>query len=72
MLQKDPKAKGIRFEAFHVFKFYVANPNKPQHIVDLLLKNRDPLLGALDHMATNDGIDYGKELPLLRRKLIKL
>lgn len=37
-------AKSIQWEAFHVFKVFVANPNKSPAVVDILLSNRDKLL----------------------------
>ncbi|XP_029458719.1 calcium-binding protein 39-like isoform X2 [Rhinatrema bivittatum] len=45
-LLKD-KSPNIQFEAFHVFKVFVANPNKPQPIVDILLKNQTKLIEFL-------------------------
>lgn len=45
------KSKSIQFEAFHVFKVFVANPNKPASIENILFKNKDKLLSFLqDHM----------------------
>lgn len=36
--------RNIQFEAFHVFKVFVANPNKPPEVYQILLRNRDRLL----------------------------
>lgn len=41
------KSRNIQFEAFHVFKVFVANPNKTQPIMDILLKNKDKLVDFL-------------------------
>lgn len=41
------KSKNIQFEAFHVFKVFVANPTKTQPILDILLKNRDKMVAYL-------------------------
>jgi len=41
------KSKSIQFEAFHVFKVFVANPNKPTAILDILLKNKQRLIPFL-------------------------
>jgi len=41
------KSKNIQFEAFHVFKVFVANPNKPKPILDILLKNKQRLIPFL-------------------------
>uniref|UniRef100_A0A0C9S729 TSA: Wollemia nobilis Ref_Wollemi_Transcript_9849_1799 transcribed RNA sequence n=1 Tax=Wollemia nobilis TaxID=56998 RepID=A0A0C9S729_9CONI len=37
-------SKNIQIEAFHVFKVFVANQNKPPEIVSILLANRSKLL----------------------------
>lgn len=41
------KSRNIQFEAFHVFKVFVANPNKTQPIMDILLKNKEKLVEFL-------------------------
>lgn len=41
------KSRPIQFEAFHVFKVFVANPNKAQPIKEVLLANRDQLVSYL-------------------------
>ncbi|XP_061660597.1 calcium-binding protein 39-like [Syngnathoides biaculeatus] len=41
------KSPNIQFEAFHVFKVFVANPNKTQPIIDILLKNQAKLIEFL-------------------------
>jgi calcium binding protein 39 len=41
------KSRNIQFEAFHVFKVFVANPNKPRPIQEILLRNRDKLVEFL-------------------------
>jgi calcium binding protein 39 len=38
------KSKNIQFEAFHVFKVFVANPKKPAPIETILRRNKDKLL----------------------------
>lgn len=38
------KSRNIQFEAFHVFKVFVANPHKTRPIVDILVKNQDKLV----------------------------
>ena len=34
------KAPAIQIEAFHIFKIFVLNPNKPDAVMDILLKNK--------------------------------
>lgn len=41
------KSSHIQFEAFHVFKVFVANPSKPKAISDILIRNRDKLIDFL-------------------------
>ncbi|CAE6435767.1 unnamed protein product [Rhizoctonia solani] len=38
------KSRNIQFEAFHVFKVFVANPKKPPQIEAILRRNKDKLL----------------------------
>ncbi|KAI5474724.1 calcium binding protein 39 [Pseudohyphozyma bogoriensis] len=45
-LLKD-RSKNIQFEAFHVFKVFVANPNKPPQIQAILRRNKPKLLTFL-------------------------
>ncbi|KAG2302120.1 hypothetical protein Bca52824_030771 [Brassica carinata] len=40
-------SKSIQIEAFHVFKLFVANENKPAEIVNILVTNRSKLLRLL-------------------------
>jgi calcium binding protein 39 len=37
----------IQFEAFHVFKVFVANPNKTPGVRDILVKNKEKLVAYL-------------------------
>ncbi|KAI9190429.1 Hym1p [Blastocladiella emersonii ATCC 22665] len=41
------KSRNIQFEAFHVFKVFVANPKKVKPVADILIKNREKLLSYL-------------------------
>ena len=41
-------SRNIQFEAFHVFKVFVANPNKAKPILDILYKNQDKLVNFLN------------------------
>uniref|UniRef100_A0A7S3PR63 Uncharacterized protein n=1 Tax=Aplanochytrium stocchinoi TaxID=215587 RepID=A0A7S3PR63_9STRA len=44
----------MRFDAFHVFKVFVANPSKPDQITRCLSENRDSLISYLEHFATEE------------------
>ena len=45
-LLKDDR-KMVQYEAFHVFKVFVANPNKSDEVKRILVKNRGRLLRFL-------------------------
>lgn len=51
------KSRNIQFEAFHVFKVFVANPNKPKPILDILLRNQDKLVDFLTKFHTDRSED---------------
>jgi len=51
------KSRNIQFEAFHVFKVFVANPNKPKPILDILMRNRDKLVDFLSKFHTDRSED---------------
>uniref|UniRef100_A0A182JGE0 Protein Mo25 n=1 Tax=Anopheles atroparvus TaxID=41427 RepID=A0A182JGE0_ANOAO len=47
------QSRNIQLEAFHVFKVFVANPNKPKPILDILLRNREKLVDFLTRFHTD-------------------
>jgi calcium binding protein 39 len=51
------KSRNIQFEAFHVFKVFVANPNKPRPILEILLRNQDKLVEFLTKFHTDRSED---------------
>mmetsp|Transcript_19074 Transcript_19074/g.32684 ORF Transcript_19074/g.32684 Transcript_19074/m.32684 type:complete len:370 (-) Transcript_19074:403-1512(-) len=62
LLLKD-SSRSIQFEAFHVFKVFVANPSKPQPIIDILTNNKEKLLKYLEdfHTDRDDSDEMFKE-----------
>ena len=48
------KSEAIQFEAFHVFKVFVANPQKPRSVESILCRNRDKLIAYLRKFHTNN------------------
>jgi len=46
VLLRDPSAS-IAYEAFHVFKIFVANPRKDGQVLELLLRNKERMLTFL-------------------------
>jgi calcium binding protein 39 len=53
-LLRDTSAN-IQFEAFHVFKVFVANPRKPDAISQILLNNREKLIAYLKNFQNSKG-----------------
>lgn len=47
LLRDDRKM--VQYEGFHVFKIFVANPNKSVAVQKILIMNRDKLLNFLAH-----------------------
>ncbi|XP_039828724.1 putative MO25-like protein At4g17270 isoform X3 [Panicum virgatum] len=71
-LLKD-SSKNIRICAFHVFKVFVANPNKPHCIIEALLENRRELLKLLHNLPTSKGDDeLDEEKDLIIQQIQKL
>lgn len=68
-LLKD-NTKSIQYEAFHVFKVFVANPNKPEAIVKTLKRNREKILKFLHDFDTGkEDEDFEEEKALLKREI---
>ena len=67
------EARSIQFEAFHVFKVFVANPNKSERIKDILRKNREKLMAYLAAFQ-NDREDeqFAEEKAMLTRLLERM
>ncbi|KAK6913850.1 Mo25-like [Dillenia turbinata] len=65
-LLKD-SSKNIQISAFHIFKVFVANPNKPREIKVILAKNHEKLLELIHNLSVSKGsedeqFDEEKEL----------
>nr|CCA14237.1 calciumbinding protein putative [Albugo laibachii Nc14] len=68
-LLRDTSAN-IQFEAFHVFKVFVANPKKPDTIAQILSNNRDKLIAYLRNFQnTKEDPQFVEEKALLIRTL---
>mmetsp|Transcript_28496 Transcript_28496/g.52448 ORF Transcript_28496/g.52448 Transcript_28496/m.52448 type:complete len:243 (-) Transcript_28496:1042-1770(-) len=70
VLLKD-SSKSIQLEAFHVFKVFVANPNKPQAIVDILANNKEKLLRYLEefHNERDDDESFKEEKAVIIKEI---
>lgn len=72
-LLKDT-SKNIRICAFHIFKVFVANPNKPRDIIQVLIDNHRELLKLLGNLPTSKGEDeqLEEERDLIIKEIEKL
>merc|ERR1712039_373426 len=55
-LLKD-ESRTIQLEAFHVFKIFAANPEKPRVVQLILFRNKEKLLRLLRTWATSNDFD---------------
>jgi len=51
------KSQNIQFEAFHVFKVFVANPNKAEPILKILVRNKEKLIQFLTEFNSEKASD---------------
>mmetsp|Transcript_25417 Transcript_25417/g.71100 ORF Transcript_25417/g.71100 Transcript_25417/m.71100 type:complete len:350 (+) Transcript_25417:549-1598(+) len=66
-------SKSIQFEAFHVFKVFVANPNKPPEISDILIGNKEKLLLFLrDFLSDKDDEQFKEEKAVVMKEISML
>ncbi|CAB3410236.1 unnamed protein product [Caenorhabditis bovis] len=65
------RSRNIQYEAFHVFKVFVANPNKPKPISDILNRNRDKLVDFLSefHNDRTDDEQFNDEKAYLIKQI---
>jgi len=71
-LLRDP-SKAIQFEAFHVFKVFVANPEKPREIEDILRSNKEKLIDFLSNfLVEKDDQQFIEEKGLVKEEISKL
>ncbi|RCH78231.1 mo25 protein, partial [Rhizopus stolonifer] len=68
------RSRNIQFEAFHVFKVFVANPHKTRPIVDILIKNREKLINFLGnfHNDRQDDEQFNDEKAFLIKQIQEL
>ncbi|GAU97820.1 hypothetical protein RvY_09051 [Ramazzottius varieornatus] len=71
MIMLREKSKNIQFEAFHVFKVFVANPNKPRPILEILVRNREKLIEFLTkfHSDRTDDEQFNDEKAYLIKQI---
>jgi len=64
------ESPNIKFESFHVFKCFVANPNKPYGVAKILFRNQDNLISFLENFDV-DGRSEDETFQDERRFLIR-
>lgn len=73
MNQLRDESQNIQFEAFHVFKIFVAYPNKPTEISSVLYRNKTKLLSYLESFCTDsEDVQFQDERRLLIETLCTL
>ncbi|KAK4737854.1 hypothetical protein R3W88_001551 [Solanum pinnatisectum] len=71
-LLKD-SSKNIQISAFHIFKVFVANPNKPREIKLILAKNNEGLLALLNNLGKGGEDDqFEEEKELIMKEIEKV
>eukprot|EP01100_Stratorugosa_tubuloviscum_P015380 TRINITY_DN8804_c0_g1_i1.p1 TRINITY_DN8804_c0_g1~~TRINITY_DN8804_c0_g1_i1.p1 ORF type:complete len:334 (-),score=136.66 TRINITY_DN8804_c0_g1_i1:96-1097(-) len=61
MILLRDRSKPIQYEAFHVFKVFVANPNKTPTVLNILLKNKQRLVDFLTNFQNDNEEDQFTE-----------
>jgi calcium binding protein 39 len=63
-------SKTIPLEAFNIFKLFVANPNRPPHIAQILCKNQERLINVLQVLRKPDDnmflVEQAKVIQMIR------
>jgi len=64
----------IQAEAFHVFKIFVVNPQKPARIQQILVKNKDKLVSLLQslHAVRTDDTNFACDLDKVIKRLLSM
>ncbi|XP_071730728.1 uncharacterized protein [Rutidosis leptorrhynchoides] len=68
-------SKNIQISAFHIFKIFVANPNKPREIKVILAKNHERLLELLNNLSAGkvgDDDQFEEEKELIIKEIEKV
>jgi calcium binding protein 39 len=65
-------SKAIQADAFHVFKIFAANPNKPPRVNQILLRNREKLIKLLDTLGKDGDESFASDRKAVVQALQKL
>ncbi|KAI7833803.1 CRE-MOP-25.2 protein [Kickxella alabastrina] len=68
------KSKSIQYEAFHIFKIFVANPTKTPEVRKILVNNRDKLIAFLSNFQKDKDTDeqFKDEKAFLRNEIERM
>jgi len=67
------KSRSIQYEAFHVFKVFVANPNKTKPILEILVRNKDKLISFLQNFHNEkEDEQFNEEKAFLLKQISQL
>jgi len=74
MILLRDKSSSIQFEAFHVFKIFVANPKKEARVLEMLLRNKEKLLAFMSSFQNDKADDeqFSDEKRFLVEEISKL
>lgn len=65
--------RNIQFEAFHVFKIFVANPNKNAEVEHILVRNKEKMLAYLsDFLTDREDEQFQEDRKLVLQEIRKL
>ncbi|CAI0560003.1 unnamed protein product [Linum tenue] len=73
-LLKD-SSKTIQIYAFHIFKVFVANPNKPQEVKMILARNHEKLVELLIDLSVGKGSEdeqFEEEKEMIIKEIVRL
>lgn len=65
--------RNIQFEAFHVFKIFVANPKKPHEVEHILIRNKEKMLTYLtDFLSDREDEQFQEDRELVLQEIRSL
>ncbi|CAL1397008.1 unnamed protein product [Linum trigynum] len=68
-------SKTIQIYAFHIFKVFVANPNKPQEVKMILARNHEKLVELLIDLTVGKGSEdeqFEEEKEMIIKEIVRL
>lgn len=74
LILMDNSSKVVRFEAFHIFKIFAANPNKTPKIIRILTQNHNRIMKLLESIEQDrsEDVEFCQDKTAVVRKLNSL